>query len=217
MHALLTIAKRSLQVMTLPDGYRTLDFEDAQRRFAVYTETLASEAEVPAHANSATTPPQKAPPTASFGTATPARIAYAKALATQGLLTDDDVARLTARGRVSDADWRLLSQLGARHAVPHVSRLLPVDSPPAPDLPGQARLVTTSMRCWAVKVEGAGPVDWDPLRHTGSALPLVALMPILDDLADAGWRIRHVSEDRAVNHDANKSFVTAARYLLTRY
>jgi len=295
MHALLTIARQPLPVLTLPDGYRTLDAVDARRRLETF---LAGNADgrpptvaAPSSAGRAIDAARQAlralPPTAPSGTPKPARTAYTTALTALGLLTDEDVAQLVGSGgAVPDTAWQLLGrlwdlvplqvdprqllddheirraafaasctvrpvgdrdevvfpdgasvrvaarayaetidrrheQLGAREAarqvVAHAIARPSVPPSPAQDAAGQPTIVTTSTSCWTVTIEGAGAVDWDPLLHTGAAMPLPALLVVLDALADAGWRIQHVSEDRAVDHDANASFVTAARYLLARY
>jgi hypothetical protein len=47
-------------------------------------------------------------------------------------------------------------------------------------------------------------------------MPLKAIIDVLDALARSGWTVRHVSEDRGIDNNANVSFVTEARYLLSR-
>lgn len=47
-------------------------------------------------------------------------------------------------------------------------------------------------------------------------MPLKAIIDILDELTNSGWTVRHLSEDRGINNNADASFVTEARYLLTR-
>jgi hypothetical protein len=123
------------------------------------------------------------------------------------------VASRTYEKAIADRYAQLSPQEAARQVVAHAStRRPPTDATPRP-----ATLFKGSVLCWTVDVANAEPVDWEPLQHTGRALPLAALLSVLDELAEDGWRIRHVSEDRAVDHDANASFVIEARYLLTRY
>jgi hypothetical protein len=76
------------------------------------------------------------------------------------------------------------------------------------------------LRCWTVElltaVKADTPFRWDPLEHTGAQMPLNAIIAVLDELAGSGWTVRHVSEDRGIDDNANVSFVTEARYLLSR-
>ena len=106
----------------------------------------------------------------------------------------------------------------ARQIVAHALR----EDPPAARSGDAAirRVPRERLRCWTVEllaaIETGAPFEWDPLKHTDAQMPLKAIIDVLDALARSGWTVRHVSEDRGIDNNANVSFVTEARYLLSR-
>lgn len=95
----------------------------------------------------------------------------------------------------------------------------------APNIPSDEAAIRESMsserlRCWMVELlaaESSVVFAWNPLKHTEAQVPYEAIIGVLNALADAGWTVRHVSEDRGINHDANASYVSEVRYLLSRH
>lgn len=86
--------------------------------------------------------------------------------------------------------------------------------------PGLASLVTT-VTGWAADLflpPGQEPLELDPTDFT-YGFPIQEVTDTLNELADEGWSVVHVSEDRGLyagNHAASDAYVTRARYLLER-
>lgn len=114
------------------------------------------------------------------------------------------------------------AELGAEEASRQIVAYALREGPPvirSEDAAIREGMSSEQIRCWMVALLAAAPstpFTWNPLEHTEAQVPYEGIISVLNALADAGWTVRHVSEDRGVNDDANASYVSEVRYLLSR-
>lgn len=104
-----------------------------------------------------------------------------------------------------------------RSATPPPAAL---DDPSSSFTQWRNRITRSEVRTWRADlyVDGtATPLDIDTSQGWKYGLPIEEILRILNDLADKGWTVLHVSEDRGLytGEDAqNDAYVTRARYML---
>jgi len=137
---------------------------------------------------------------------------HVQGLLDAGLLNDDAEISQMVNGAVPDPAWAIL---GTIH--PGRGREQPIPEPEA-RAPSQAR--TRFVDSWSLSIHtGDGvtaPIDVDPTRVPGGALPVALIAQTLEALSSEGWTVVHVSEDRSIDDQASTSHVVRQRVLLSR-
>jgi hypothetical protein len=90
--------------------------------------------------------------------------------------------------------------------------------PEAPSIPENVVVTDHSWRADLYSREGSRELDLD-LGDWDYGLPIASILAHLEDLAEDGWRILHVSEDRGLFRGdvvASDAAITRIRYLLAR-
>jgi hypothetical protein len=142
---------------------------------------------------------------------TPSRALHVQGLLNAGLLKEDAEISKMVNGAVPDPAWEIL---GAIHPGHGRGQRIPEPGTKAP-LQAKTRFIDS----WSLSVhadDGVTPIDVDPTRAPGSALPVALIAQTLEKLSSEGWAVVHISEDRSIDDQASASYVIRQRVLLRR-
>ncbi len=142
---------------------------------------------------------------------TPSRAVHVQGLLNAGLLNEDAEVSQMVNGAVPDPAWEIL---GAIHPGRGRGQRIPEPGTKAP-LQAKTRFIDS----WSLSVhvdDGVTPIDVDPARAPGSALPVALIAQTLEALSSKGWAVVHISEDRSIDDRASASYVVRQRILLRR-